>query len=152
IRCIRCIRCIRWLHRCHSLSGACWLGREDREEVAPASVLHPLVPTSLLAGPSGLVVAVLVLLWGRTAPQIAGWARLAGGAASARTTTSALLGGSRGAAGSRAAAAAPTAHGLAAAVAALLAAGDPLPLLGLLSAPARPCARTAGSGWGRRRR
>src|SRR5215469_12139013 len=70
------LRGVRWTDRFHSLTGTCCLVREDRQEVAPSSVLDTLVQTSLLAGPIVDIGAVLVLLWGRTAAQIAGLDRL----------------------------------------------------------------------------
>src|SRR5215467_13842454 len=64
---------IRWVHRFHSLTGACCLVGEDREEVAPPGVLNRLVEAGFAAGPGVLVgayPAVLVLLGRGATAQI----------------------------------------------------------------------------------
>src|SRR5215472_9285871 len=64
------LRRIRRVGRFHSLTGACCLVRENRQEVAPPGIVNAFVQTALLAGSVVLVVALLILLWGGTAAQV----------------------------------------------------------------------------------
>src|SRR5262249_22635206 len=55
--------------RFHSLPGACCLASEDGEEVTPPGIVNTRVPARLLAGPAVFVAAGAVWLWLRAATQ-----------------------------------------------------------------------------------